>query len=150
MAVGMIMSNGRFYWNLDANVGVGSPNKTEDVHLVQLAFACRATNTKTPPSAEEKAIFSLVVPGAAYNGGATDPLTVAIQYAQKKRGGVQDGHVSKVLSSGGYYSADKMWMLIGLNNQMSDVLGTNWPFLDRHPRSTTQLKDLITRTFVIV
>ena len=148
MARGLIMNLGRFYWNVEANVGQGSANKIEDVHLVQLAFACKATNPKTPPDPEEKPVYSLVVPGAVYSGAANDPLTLAIKMAQKKRGGVQDGWVSKMDGSG-VYAPNTTWMLVGLNNQIADVLGAGWPYLDRHPKSTAALKALVTRTFVI-
>ena len=44
----------RFYWNIDANVGAGSPNRNDDVQLVQLAYAVMATKPDTP--AGDKAI----------------------------------------------------------------------------------------------
>lgn len=150
MAAGIIMNKGRFYWNVEANVGVGCPNKTEDVHLVQLAFACRATNPKNPPSEEEKAVYDLVVPGAVYTGAVNDPLTLAIKMAQKKRGGVQDGWVSKMQPTG-TYAPNTTWMLVGLNNNIYDVIAAAaWPYIDKHPKATAALKALVERTFVIV
>jgi hypothetical protein len=47
------------------------------------------------------------------------------------------------------YAVNMTWMLVGLNNNIADVLGGNWPYLDRHPKSTAVLKALVTRTFVI-
>ena len=67
MAQGMIISN-KFYWNLDANVGPGCPNKTEDVQLVQLGYLCMGNNPKFPVSPEEKAAYSAVTPGACAAG----------------------------------------------------------------------------------
>jgi hypothetical protein len=148
MAVGMITNSGRFFWNVEAHVGVGSPNKTEDVHLVQLAFACKAMNPKFPPDAEEKPVYEAVVVGVPCTGSPNDPLCKAIKMAQKKRGGVQDGWVSKIQPSGSY-ATNMSFMLVGLNNNIVDVLGGNWPYLDRHPKSTAALKELVGRTFVI-
>ncbi len=146
MAAGLVLNVGRFYWNVEANVGVNSPNKIQDVHLVQLAFHCISTNSKHPVPAEEKPIYAAVVPGAPYTGDPTDPLSVVIKHQQKKRGGVQDGHVSKMQPSG-VYASDMTWMLVILNNNIADVLGIDWPFLDRHPKCTGPLKELVTRTF---
>jgi hypothetical protein len=146
MATGILLDFGRFYWNIDANVGIGCPNKAEDVHLVQLAFHCRANNPKLSANKEEQAIFSAVIPGAPYSGSPMDPLSIAIKFAQKQRGGVQDGRVSKMKPEG-MYSPGVTWMLVGLNNNMVDILGGMWPFLDRHPKCTPALKELVKRTF---
>ena len=32
----------RFCWNIGANVGPGCPNRIDNVHLVQLGYACKA------------------------------------------------------------------------------------------------------------
>jgi len=149
MASGILLDFGRFYWNVDSNVGIGSPNKTEDVHLVQLAFQCKSVNPKLSLSAEEKAIYGAVVPGAPYSGSPTDPLSIAIKFQQKKRGGVQDGHVSR-MQPAGKYAEGHTWMLVGLNNNMFDVLGqSRWPYLDRLPKCTATLKELVARVFQI-
>lgn len=149
MASGIVLSSGRFYWNVDANVGLGSPNKMEDVHLVQLAFACKGANMKSTISNEDRAIYNAVVPGAPYTGSPSDPLTVAIKLFQQRRGGIQDGHVSKI-STSGTYAPETAFMLVSLNNNVFDVLGAgSWPYIDRHPKSTSVLKDLVSRTFVV-
>src|SRR5262245_47603110 len=126
MASGIVLNSGRFYWNVDANVGIGSPNKTEDVHLVQLAFVCKGSNPNAPTPPEDKAVYLAVVPGAPYSGNPNDPLSVAIKHLQKKRGGPQDGHVSKITPAG-TYAAEIAFMLVLLNNNVSDVLGGGWP-----------------------
>jgi len=147
MACAIIVNfQGEFFWNVDGNVGPGCPNKIDDVHLVQLGFYCTATDTKHPPKTGEKEAYSLVVPGAAYSGSASDPLTAAIKVAEKIRGGPQDGHISK-MQPRGFYSPGHPWLIAVLNNHIASVLGNQWPFLDKHPKSTGQLKVLVKRTF---
>jgi len=150
MATAMVLNSGRFYWNIDANVGIGSPNKSEDVLLVQLAFHCKGTNTKVNTPAADRAVYNAVIPGAAYTGSPNDPLSKAIKLFQMRRGGVQDGHVSKINNNGGTYAPEMAFMLVSLNNNIFDTLGTtNWPYLDRHPKCPGGLKELINRTFVV-
>jgi hypothetical protein len=140
MAKGMIVDP-KFIWNTDANVGPGCPNKPEDVQLVQLGYACSANNPKNPASAEEKAAFGAVVPGASYTGAPNDPLTIAIKLHQKNRGGTQDGVVSSIKSNTGTYAAGMTWIMIALNNNIADALGGSWPYLDKHPQCPKTLRD---------
>lgn len=148
MAKGIMAgSENRFFWNLDANVGPGCPNKLEDVHLVQLAFFCKANNPKYPVTPEEKAAYSAVVVGAYYNGAPNDPLSIAIKTLQKVKGGIQDGRISSIKSSSGMYAEDHTWLLVPLNNNMSDALGVDWPLLDRHPKCTLELAKRTAKTF---
>lgn len=147
MAKGIVFNTGRFQWNIDQNVGPGCPNIQEDVHLVQLGYVCMATNTKNPQPAEDKAIYEAVVVGAAYNGAANDPLTLAIKRHQQKRGGTQDGHVSSIKSTAGTYDGAHTWMLSALNNNILDALGTAWPRIGRHAKATAALKELEKRAF---
>jgi hypothetical protein len=60
-----------------------------------------------------------------------------------------DGHVSR-MQSAGKYSESHTWMLVELNNNIFDVLGASrWPYLDRHPKCTASLKELVARVFLI-
>lgn len=139
----------RFYWNTHANVGPGCPNKIEDVQLVQLAYACKAANPVSKIDPATRAIYAKVVPGSHYTGNPNDPLSIAIKTHQKQLGGIQDGVVSSIKNSTGMYSADKAWMLAALNNNLADILGNNWPFLDRHPQCPPALRDVVSRVFMI-
>jgi hypothetical protein len=41
-------------------------------------------------------------------------------------------------------------MLVGLNNNMFDVLGqARWPYLNRLPKCTASLKEMVARVFQI-
>ncbi len=144
----LVGRNTRFYWNVDENVGPGCPNKLEDVHLVQLAFFCKANNPKYPVSPEEKAAYSAVMVGAFYSGAPGDPLSIAIEILQKKKGGVQDGRISSIESSSGMYAEDHGWLLIPLNNNILDSSGGIWPSIDKHPQCTAALSAAVTRVFV--
>lgn len=94
MAVPVVVRNGTlFFWNLSANVGRTSPNRPDDVQLVQLGYACAAKDPAV--DAKMRPIFAAVVPGAPYTGLPNDPLTIAIIADQKdRRGNTQDGHIS--------------------------------------------------------
>ncbi|MBI5256908.1 MAG: hypothetical protein HY855_10445 [Burkholderiales bacterium] len=123
-----------FYLNVDANVGVGSPNKPDDVQLVQFGYLAAAANNTF--SAADRAIFAAVVPGAPYSGAPNDPLTIAIKRHQAIRGGTQDGHVS--VMTGNFTYADKTgkhsFQLVSLINNIHDFLAGGYPRLDRHPK----------------
>ena len=135
-----------FFWNIDANVGPGCPNKIEDVHLVQLAYASAAMNPALAPA--ERAVYAQVVVGAPYMGGANDPLTIAIRTHQKSRGGTQDGHVSPIGPSGSY--GPMSYMLIPLNNNIrNSVSNPCWPRIDQHPKCSPILKEAVKRQLEI-
>jgi hypothetical protein len=120
----------------------GCQNNPEDVQLVQLGYACAAVNPKSPASAEEKEAWAAVKPGASYTGAETDPLSIAIKLHQKNRGGTQDGVVSSIKSESGIYqnAPKKTWIMVALNNNIADVLGGNWPFLEKHGQCPAELK----------
>jgi hypothetical protein len=130
----------KFFWNVDGKVGPASPNKIEDVQLVQLGYLCASVGQNTGIPAELKAVFGRVVPGAGYSGKSDDPLTVAIKAHQKFRGGTQDGVISVMHNASGIYDGVHSWMIASLNNNIKDVLGTNWPHLGRHPQCPAPLK----------
>lgn len=123
----------RFYWNIDANVGAGSPNRNDDVQLVQLAYAIMATRPDTPPS--DKAVYALVRPGSPCTGFEADPLVRAIRAHQARRGGTQDGHVSVIAANSGIYpygAGAVVFMLIALVNTIFDAIPADFPRLDKH------------------
>lgn len=123
----------RFFWNVSANVGVVSPNKADDVQLVQLAYACAAFGANFDPAT--RAIFAAVVPGAPYSGQEADPLTRAIRAHQKHRGGVQDGHVSVLTNLvTATYDGKNSFMIVSLNTQMRQQLVGYFPRLDKHAK----------------
>jgi len=146
VAKAIILDGGRFLWNIDENVGMACPNQTEDVHLVQLAYHCLSLNPMANLTQTEKDLYGAVIPGAPYTGQPNDPLTLAIKYQQRKRGGIQDGQVSRMHPSA-VYAAGTTWMLLPLNNNLAAVLGSQWPHIDKHPKCTTVLKELTSRTF---
>lgn len=123
-----------FFWNVSANVGVKSPNKPDDVQLVQLGYACAAYDTFY--DAMLRATFAAVVPGAPYSGQENDPLTRAIRAHEKQRGGAQDGHVSvpTSLTNASYDGGAHTYLIVSLNFQFRRQLPGNFPRLDKHPR----------------
>ena len=131
----------RFYWNIDANVGAGSPNRNDDVQLVQLAYAIMAARPDTPAS--DRAVYALVKPGFPCTGLEADPLVRAIRAHQARRGGTQDGHVSVIPASSGLYpygTGVVGFMLIALVNNIFDDMPTNFPRLDKHKACPAALR----------
>jgi len=131
----------KFFWNIDANVGFRSANKTDDVQLVQLAYSVRATRSDIP--AESKRAFAAVKIGAPCTGLGDDPLVVAIRVHQKDRGGTQDGHVSVIHTSNGVYhdsGGDHLFMLAALVNNIFDAMPADFPRIDKHPSCPPALK----------
>ena len=128
-----IIAGGKFFWNLSGNVGTASPNRPDDVQLVQLGYVCAAGGPKF--AAALRVVFGAVVPGAPYTGQEADPLTLAIRGHQTIRGGVQDGHVSVLTNLAGLtYDGEHTFMMIALNTQMRHRLVGYFPRLDGHPR----------------
>ena len=146
MATGIVVS-GRFFWNIDRHVGPNRANLAEDVQLVQLGYACMGENTKFPQPPEAKAILSKIVPGDRYSGDPNDPLSQAIRMHEKRHGGTQDGIVSPIHGSSGGYGPGIGFLMNSLNNNIFDVIGEKYPFLDAHPKCPPALKDAVTRLF---
>lgn len=135
-----------FFWNLDANVGIGCPNKPEDVQLVQLGYYCMATSTDPAVPVQLKPTFAAVVPGAPYSGNPTDPLTRAIIAHQQTRGGTQDGHVSVISNTTGTYdSAGHQFMLVALDAQIRRQIPGDYPRIDKHAKCPPMLRAAVIR-----
>ena len=146
MVAPVISASNTFFWNLSANVGVGSSNNPDDVELVQLGYLCMSSETRF--DAALRAVYARVVPGAPYSGAESDPLTIAIRAHEKDRGGTQDGHVSVVRNlSSLRYDDRHSWMLIPLNNQIRRVLVGQFPRLDKHPRCPARLRGIVAKVF---
>jgi hypothetical protein len=132
-----------FFWNIDANVGLFSPNIQEDVQLVQFGYFAASLNPHTTP--DLKRIFAAVTPGAPYSGDQNDPLTLAIIANEKARGGTQDRHVSVIKGTGFYDS--RLFMLAALGNHMRDLLRSDFPRLDKHPKCPLLVRAAVVRSF---
>lgn len=152
MASGILMNDGikrRFFWNVDAHVGPGCPNRPDDVQLVQFAYYCMAQtpNGLAPFTPAEKAGIQAVVPGAQYTGAPTDPLTIAIKAHQRIRRGTQDGKVSPIQSASGHYGGTMTWMVIPLNRNIMMLHGAHWPLLHRMPKCPPDLAQVSRNCF---
>ena len=131
-------SGDKMFFNLSANVGPGAPNKTEDVQLVQFGYFAATFSTNLKP--ELKRVFSAVVPGTAYLGAASDPLTLAIKADQAAGTGTKDGIVS-VIHGGAIYGPGRghTFLLISLVNDIRKLLGTDFPRIDKHAKCPAAL-----------
>ena len=140
-----------FFWNIDANVGLASPNKVDDVQLVQLGYFVWSKNDPglTP---DKKAAFAAVKVGVPCSGDEDDTLVQAIRAHQKDRGGTQDGHVSTIQASNGLYHDSggerHGFMLIAIVNRIFDALPKDFPRIDKHPSCPPALKDAVLKVCV--
>lgn len=127
-----------FYWNIDANVGVGCPNLRDDIDLVQMGYKALAAYPACPPTL--KALIANITVGAAYSGKEDDPLSKAIREDQKLRGGTQDGRVSVIKGSGVHYEGTHAYMLATLDSHLCINNPTTYPRLDQIPGCPPALK----------
>ena len=137
-----------FSWNIEANVGLKSPNKKTDVELVQFGYFAFSVDPEASPKL--KPFAAKVIPGATYAGAPGDPLTVAIIEQQKFRGGTQDGHVSPMHGKTQFYNAGDgphSFMLTVLINNMRTLMGSDFPRIDKHPRCPAGLRASIKACF---
>jgi hypothetical protein len=152
MASGILLTaDKRFFWNVDAHVGPGCPNKAEDVQLVQFGYFCMGKSPQglaaggyTP---QEQAVIKSIAPGETYSGSPTDKLSLAIKAQQRIRGGTQDGRVSPIQNVSGSYSGSLSWMIVALDNNIRDVNPNLWPVLHRMPNCPPALAAASVRTF---
>ena len=128
----------KFFWNISANVGVSSPNRTDDVHLIQFGYFIMSTSKFTAPNL--KPIFADVKVGAPCTGREDDPLIKAIRAHQKDRGGPQDGHVSSLKTSEAGFAPGRSFMLVAIMNNIFDATANDFPRIDRHPQCPQSVK----------
>jgi hypothetical protein len=147
-----------FCWNLDAHVGLGAPNRSTDVQLVQLAYFCMGTVLRNvaPVDPALMAVCRLISPGEPYFGRPDENLSIAIVTQQRLRGGIQDGRVSPIQGNHMEYGGGKTWMLAPLNSHIARILGTNtvgvpgnWPKLHLHPRCPSDLAAISRDVFTV-
>lgn len=149
MASGIILGSRRkFYWNVDAHVGPGCPNRPDDVQLVQLGYYAMARSTSPEVDPKARLVYMGVTPGAPYSGALTDPLTHAIKTQQALRGGTQDGRVSPIQNASGVYGS-QTWMLIPLCNCIYDYFPRAWPLLHKMQGCPGILAGVSETTFTI-
>lgn len=143
-----LKDNDVFAWNIDASVGINSPNRRADVELVQFGYFALSRGPKANPTV--KAFAKDVIPGAPYSGAENDPLTLAILEHQIQRGGTKDGHVSPVTGTTGQYSTfdgPHTFQLMVLVNNMRDLLGRDFPRIDKHERCPQVLREAVRACF---
>ena len=149
MVCPLVVSNSRFasrmfYFNLDAAVGPGCPNKPDDVQLVQMGYVAMlrnpaAASVMTP---DMKEAFGKIVPGAPYTGGRDEWLSKAIRAHQARSGGTQDGKVS-VATSAAYYDKTHSFIVVVLDNNIMDYMPQDYPRLDKSPLCAGALRQSV-------
>jgi hypothetical protein len=130
-----------FFWNIDANVGLRSPNNTDDVQLAQLGYSIMATSPKVPP--ELKSAAAAVKLGVPCTGLEDDPLVRAIRAHEKTHGGTQDGYVSVIRTNNGVYhdsGGAHAFLLTAIVNNIFDAMPGDFPRIDKHPSCPAALK----------
>ena len=120
----------RLSWNLDANVGLFSPNRQDDVELVQLGYVAMSANPASGIDPGLRTMISQIVVGERCTGRQDDKLVKIIFAHQKGRGTIADGHVSAL--HGDMFSVD--FTLNPLLNGLSDTMPGEYPRIEKHPR----------------
>lgn len=138
----------RFFWNIDTKVGLRSPNQPLDVQLVQFGYfaVLRSPVNQGRLSPEETDAFSKIALGTPCSGQEDDPLVRAIRAHEASRGGTQDGVVSPLSQGHVIYSdaqGQHALILVALNNSMKDILGDQYPRIDKHDQCPADLKALV-------
>lgn len=132
----------QIFFNISKAVGVGSPNDSIDVELVQLGYFCAAINPVNTAPPEVKAIYALVKPGASYSGSPADPLSRAIEAQERSRGIASDGHISRMIAGLRYNSGPRgseAYLLSALCNNIADVMSNVYPRIDLDSRCPSNL-----------
>lgn len=135
----------RIGWNIEANVGLSSPNRTEDVQLVRLGYRSMAIANLPEVGQELKdACRNLNVRGGC-SGREDDELVKIIRLHQRLRGGVQDGHVSIIHTDAAHLpvyqegSIRATFMLNSIVNNIASVIPHRWPRVDLHEDCPSEL-----------
>lgn len=140
---------GRHAWNIGSHVGLGAPNKPEDVELVQFAYLMMSRNRRAviPPALTEAPTGLRV--GQRCEGTPDDPLVRIIRVHQQHRGGTQDGRVSPIKTTSGFYQEQGQhgYMLVVLNNNLLALTPFIYPRLDQHPECPGNLKKAILESY---
>lgn len=150
----VVSGNQFFYWNLSANVGLGSPNRIDDVQLVQLGYALAVdvSSDNLLFDADLRSVCKKVIPGAPYNGVAGDPLTLAIDAHQRKMKIAPDGHISVLppMSTGLYQQrgGQHVFQLVALVNAIKEMTPEIFPRIDKHPKCPPALRAAVRKCCV--
>ena len=141
--------DGRHAWNIDAQVGLNSPNKAADVELVQLAYVMMSRNGKVNLAQDQRNLISQLKVGDRCAGTPDDLLVRIIRNHQRVRGGTQDGKVSPITTTTGIYleKGSHVYMLVILNNNLLDGMPFLYPRVDQHPDCPINLKKAILETY---
>lgn len=143
----------QIFFNISKAVGVGCPNDPIDVELVQLGYLMASLNPLNSAPPEAKAIWKQIRPGEKYTGSPTDLLTKAIEADERRRGVKVDGHVSRMhggVGKGLRYigpRGSEPFLLVGLCNNISDMMPDNYPRIDQAPECPSRLATHIKKLF---
>jgi hypothetical protein len=147
--VKQITFSGIHAWNIEANVGLSSPNKTLDVQLVQFGYLMMSINPKNVLQDFEREALAGMKVGQPCNGTPSDPLVKVIIAHQRSRGGVQDGKVSVIsTASGAYVQGGKFtYILAALCNNMRQMAIVTYPRIDQHELCPFELKKAVFESY---
>lgn len=126
----------QFVFNLTGNVGTKSPNRPDDVALVQLGFRALARGSTFMSGPDDHKVFAAVEWTGECSGEESDLLVKAIRRFQSTApNGVRDGHVSifkehdSMFQIGGTNKG--VFILSDLTTAIIEVHGDVWPNIHR-------------------
>jgi hypothetical protein len=142
----------RFWWNIDAKVGLNAPNNIFDVQLVQMGYVAILENPRNIGlmTKAEKDAFTEITPGEVCTGREDDVLVQAIRAHEAHRGGTQDGCVSPLSQSHLTYVAgghEFTLILRAMNNSFRTILGDQFPRIDQLAECPGGLQQVVRLVF---
>lgn len=129
-------------WNLNANVGFASPNRQDDVELVQLGYFIMGKRKLGAMPTDLLAMMAAIRVGSICTGRMDDPLVQLIFAHQKHRKSTVDGRVSVISNSTGTFGGETYLLGSLINNIFADQPEL-FPRVDKHPRCGSTLRQSV-------
>jgi hypothetical protein len=139
---------GRFLYNIDADVGKGSPNRLDDVELVRFGYFCVKVNPKL--QARTSSRMKAALESRQPQGPFLPDLQAIIEAHQADRGGTQDGKVSvgrPQLTNDFNYDGTHSWIIFSLCMSMIDRLPNQYPRIDLDEKSGLTISKKVRELF---
>ena len=136
----------RFYFNTDADVGPGKPNRADDVELVRYGIKALRNSPKAQTGGADAAAFMAASAVVALVGPYDASVGAAVLAFQKLAGFTQDSIVSKML--GGITPRGNSYMLQVMQANMRYMHPNLYPRIDTLPEVGPTVSTVIRQMFV--
>lgn len=137
-----------FFFNLQGNVGRSSPNRLDDVQLVQLGIRASAADDTTSLDPDTRSLLRSLAWGPPCSGAESDPLVIAIRRFQDAVNALtKDGHVSVVRTTTGNVAGSvRFFHLVNLQASIIRIHKGKWPLINTIEGCPSPLKEVVSAT----